>query len=274
AAHHFVGRDRLWRTAEDVLNVEAPALARLSRLINDSLSVRHELPARMTEAVASDADGLPRTRGKQDELGRIGVDFRGQGPPSVGRESRHPSWTEERRGRSVRSSNVYGVAFTAPLARLEEENPPAVGREVADPGVIQPIQLALLLRARRQGPNAEMDVFASEQDAPIPRDVVQVQHRHQPGDRSLFSRERNRTQVVLAADFRGGEPDCVSAGCPGQTPGSRPGAAERPPAVRTDESDRAAVVAGERVVDEGDTSPVRRDPRVADPAHSLVENLS
>ncbi len=74
---------------------------------------------------------------------------------------------------------------------------------------------------------------------------------------------------------RGREPELLPAGSPGEPPDGREAVGERLLlAGSIHDRERAAVVVEDRMLEEGDEAPVRRDARMADPARRLVERLS
>ena len=110
---------------------------------------------------------------------------------------------------------------------------------------------------------------------PAARDVVELQAPGHTRHDAQPPRERHRVEGAVRAGLRGREPDLPPRGGPGESVLARPLAGElRLLSRQVDDGDRARVVERKCVIEKGDPVAARRQPRVADVARGLVEDLA
>ena len=149
-----LGRDRRRFLAVEALNVETHHAVGLVGGEQRALAVRHPACPVDVEPVRGQRPGLSRLHGQQHELlasvgnligGRIGgrveiprgIQTQRQRPAPVRGDSARRTIAEPHRGRAVRLAQVNALARPRPLARLVEEQQPAVRRQVPDERPVQ-----------------------------------------------------------------------------------------------------------------------------------------
>src|SRR5207247_4614957 len=123
------------------------------------------------------------------------------------------------------------------------------------------------LLARRQTHDLAAGGGHGAEHAPVAGDVLEECSWRAP-NRSALPRERGRPDDAATA-----RPDFVSSRRPGE-PGDGERAGEPDLAARVHDLHVAVVVSADRVVDEGDEAPVRRDADAAGPARPFAQDFS
>ena len=151
-----------------------------------------------------------------DDLGRIGRAHERQHALAVGREGLGAALSQPHRRRTVQRAQVDRIAFSAALARFAEEHEAAVGGDVGQKAPVEPAQVDLLRIGGAARENADLSGVVRDQDAPVPRHVLQRQRSGDAGERAGLARQRGGMENAVAADLRRRVPDLRAVGRPGE----------------------------------------------------------
>ena len=161
-----------------------------------------------------------------------------------------------------------------PPSEASSNRMPAVGRDVAESGEVQPGEIALDRIAGRLADDSEAQVLVEDQHFLSGRDVGERERSRLTVDEAQSPRGRYRMEGAIAADLRSREPDLLSVRPPGQALEARPALGEVLRVSRQIHDHHGPEVAvAPPVVEERDRVPGRRKARIADPAGRLVQHF-
>ena len=230
----------------------------------------------MIDGVVGDRARLSGAGRKHHDLRRILVARNRQHPLPVRRERLGGAVAEAHGGVAIGVADVDAVDRAARFARLGEDDSLAVGGEIADDGVVEPGEIARMRIAGDVADDAGAHQIARDERSSVRGDVVQRQRAGRGGHDALASAQRDRAKVARGLFLFRREPDLVAIRPPGHSLHALRFAAERPPRAGRDgdHDDNAAIVIDERMIEERDRVAARTEPRRADPADGVVENLA
>ena len=146
---------------------------------------------------------------------------------------------------------------------IREHDGLSVGREVAQSYPVEPGQVALSSRIRRQPEDVESKSVARHQHTSVAGDIVYRQVAGDARDQALSTCERHRTKLFGLISHCRREPDLI------------PLTRERLLfAVAVDNHDPPAVVVLDRVIHKGDQVAFWRDARVTEIAARFVQHVA
>ena len=107
------------------------------------------------------------------------------------------------------------------------------------------------------------------------RDILQGKNVGRAEKNALMLGEIHGPELAVIAGFRGGKPDFISLGRPGQAHGAGPaGGEERPLSREIDDDHGTAVITMAGMIDEGDQLSVGRKARIGDITGGGIEHLA
>lgn len=163
-----------------------------------------------------------------------------------------------------------------PLSRLYDQERLPVGRQVGSPRTVEPGEIALLRLAGCASHDHGAVVHPGEEDAPVPRDVVELKDARHPRDEAgpaVESHCMQRAGARSGGGFGRRKPDLLTVGGPGEVPPVLPTLREGfllTGAVH--DGDRPAGGSTFRL-EEGDRAAIGGDARMHDPIGSLVDHF-